>query len=227
MLDSGDKVSFNILLMRLEGPLQSWGLRSQWDERDTSLIPSKSGIIGLLACALGYKRNDKNIELELSEQLKIGIRIDKQGKIIKDFHTILGRPFTIADGKHDDRTIVSNRYFIEDGSFLVAIAGEKDLLEKLKKALCNPVWPLYLGRKSCIPTKPIFDKLTNQYNKFEEAFEQEYWENFFEDEEKEYLMSYIEDEKGTFSQPDAIKVTPVRLYGTTNYIPQKIKLKVN
>ncbi|MFW9879088.1 MAG: CRISPR-associated protein Cas5, partial [Candidatus Thorarchaeota archaeon] len=31
-----------LLVLRLEGPLQSWGLRARWDYRDTSTEPSKS-----------------------------------------------------------------------------------------------------------------------------------------------------------------------------------------
>ena len=43
-----------ILFLRLEGPLQSWGIRSRWDVRETQPEPTKSGVIGLLGCALGY-----------------------------------------------------------------------------------------------------------------------------------------------------------------------------
>ena len=45
-----------ILLLRLEGPLQSWGGRARWDVRDTGRIPTKSGIVGLLGCALDIGR---------------------------------------------------------------------------------------------------------------------------------------------------------------------------
>lgn len=41
------------LLMRLAGPLQSWGTTSRFDQRDTGKEPSKSGVIGLMAAALG------------------------------------------------------------------------------------------------------------------------------------------------------------------------------
>lgn len=36
-----------ILLLRLEGLLQSWGEHSRWDHRDSSDMPTKSGVIGL------------------------------------------------------------------------------------------------------------------------------------------------------------------------------------
>jgi len=44
----------NTVFVRLEGPLQSWGTRARWGERDTELEPTKSGVIGLVACALGW-----------------------------------------------------------------------------------------------------------------------------------------------------------------------------
>ena len=43
----------NTLFLRLEGPLQSWGERGHWAVRDTAPEPTKSGVVGLLGCALG------------------------------------------------------------------------------------------------------------------------------------------------------------------------------
>ncbi len=37
-----------IIILRLTGPMQSWGINSRWNFRDTSTEPTKSGIIGLL-----------------------------------------------------------------------------------------------------------------------------------------------------------------------------------
>ena len=42
-----------LLMLRLEGALQSWGDHSKWDIRDSGDFPSKSGVVGLLACAMG------------------------------------------------------------------------------------------------------------------------------------------------------------------------------
>ncbi|WP_328965794.1 CRISPR-associated protein Cas5 [Streptomyces virginiae] len=41
------------MLLRLTGPLQSWGTHSHFNERDTAAFPTLSGVLGLLACALG------------------------------------------------------------------------------------------------------------------------------------------------------------------------------
>ncbi|MHA1253496.1 MAG: type I-E CRISPR-associated protein Cas5/CasD, partial [Candidatus Helarchaeota archaeon] len=163
------------LILRLEGPLQSWGLRSRWDFRDTTDAPTKSGIIGLLGCALGYKKNDKCLE-ELDEKLKIAVRVEKVGKISTDFHTIIGKSYR-ADGSISESSIVSKREYLEDWHFLVVISGPKELLEECKNALENPKWPVYLGRKSCIPSRPVLEEFTDKYLSIEDALRKIKWGN--------------------------------------------------
>ena len=64
-----------LLILRLEGALQSWGENSKWDARDTAALPTKSGIVGLLACALGWERGDARIA-ELYDTIQIAVRAD-------------------------------------------------------------------------------------------------------------------------------------------------------
>src|SRR5262245_32759321 len=79
----------NTLFLRLEGPLQSWSLRDHWEERSTASEPTKSGVIGLLGCALGLHRGDDRLR-RLSEALRMGVRIDRQGTVLVDYHTTGG-----------------------------------------------------------------------------------------------------------------------------------------
>ncbi|MBA1446825.1 MAG: CRISPR-associated protein Cas5 [Gammaproteobacteria bacterium] len=44
------------LAIRLEGPLQSWGFDSQYNRRNTGLMPTKSAIAGMCCAALGLPR---------------------------------------------------------------------------------------------------------------------------------------------------------------------------
>ena len=74
------------LLIRLEGPMQSWGTTSRFDQRDTGKEPSKSGVIGLLAAALGYDREDWQ-NVEPLTQLKMGVRHDRPGILKRDYQT--------------------------------------------------------------------------------------------------------------------------------------------
>src|SRR5690554_4641662 len=88
-----------VLLLRLEGPLQSWGTRARWDVRDTAREPTRSGIIGLLAAALGYGRGDPRIVDDLEGGLEIGVRVEREGEVLDDYHTVTGFLPT-ADGSY-------------------------------------------------------------------------------------------------------------------------------
>jgi len=150
----------NTLFIRLEGPMQSWGERARWSVRDSATEPTKSGLVGLLACALGWSE-DADLQ-NLSRSIRMGVRCDKQGVLLTDYHTIVGGVLS-AEGKiklnpntHKPESVVSLRTYLHDASFLVVIQAETTLIEKLTKALQNPVWPVYLGRKSCPPTTPVY-----------------------------------------------------------------------
>ncbi|GAA3100623.1 type I-E CRISPR-associated protein Cas5/CasD [Pseudonocardia yunnanensis] len=129
------------LLLRLAAPLQSWGTSSRFSRRGTDRMPSKSGIVGLLAAAQGRRRTDPLDELL---GLQMAVRIDQPGRIERDFQTA-ARP--------GERTpiSVSTRRYLADAVFLVGLHGEDALLEGLHAALRHPHFPLYLGRRSCPP----------------------------------------------------------------------------
>jgi CRISPR system Cascade subunit CasD len=140
------------LLLRLQGPMQSWGTTSRFDERDTQLEPSKSGVLGLLCAALGRDRSEPVEDLAA---LRMGVRVDREGVPMRDYQTATG--VLISSGKPDlTRTVVSPRFYLSDAVFLVGLEGEnRPLLERILTALCAPVWPLALGRKSFVPGMPV------------------------------------------------------------------------
>ena len=139
------------LLIRLAGPMQSWGTTSRFDERDTQLEPSKSGVLGLVCAALGRDRAEPIDDLA---RLRMGVRVDREGMLMRDYQTATG--VMIATGKPAlGRTVVSPRYYLSDAAFLVGLEGEdRHLLETIHAALKQPVWPLSLGRKSFPPSLP-------------------------------------------------------------------------
>lgn len=155
----------NTLFLRLEGPMQSWGDHGQWAVRDSRLEPTKSGIVGLVACAWGINADD---ELrQLSRQIRIGVRCDRPGKPLEDYQTIGGgyeKPMLLqADGylkkiPNSDKPHIEQtwRTYIHDASFLVAVRADAALIEILAEVIQNPCWPVYLGRKSCLPAFPLF-----------------------------------------------------------------------
>ena len=75
------------LLLRLAGPMQSWGTQSRFSVRDTGLEPSKSGVVGLLCAALGLPRHE---EVDHLAALSMGVRVDSEGALKMDYQTAGG-----------------------------------------------------------------------------------------------------------------------------------------
>ena len=142
-----------VLLLRLMGPMQSWGTQSRFSHRDSDLEPSKSGVIGLLCAAMGKPRDDLKTIEKLS-RLKMGIRVDRQGVLKRDYHTALN--VAKAGGGKPKDCEPSERFYLSDACFLVALKGELSLLSDIKNSLAHPVWQLYLGRKAFVPGVPVF-----------------------------------------------------------------------
>lgn len=142
------------LLLRLAGPMQSWGTTSRFDQRDTGKEPSKSGVIGLLAAALGIDRENW-IDLEPLTRLAMGVRHDRPGVPKRDYQT--AQKIISADGKKVHETAVTTRDYLADAVFLVGLeCTDRTLLERAHVALNNPVWPLALGRKSYVPAQSVW-----------------------------------------------------------------------
>lgn len=143
------------LLLRLSGPMQSWGTTSRFDERDSQLEPSKSGVLGLVCAALGRDRAEPVDDLA---KLKMGVRVDREGLLMRDYQTATG--VMSAAGKVDQgRTVISPRYYLSDAAFLVGLEGaDQHFLEQIHGALHTPIWPLALGRKSFPPGDPVWLK---------------------------------------------------------------------
>lgn len=149
------------LLLRLAGPLQSWGERSTFDVRDTASFPTRSGLIGLLACCLGRKRGE---QLDDLAQLTFTIRIDRPGVRVVDYQTTGGAlppggpKVPTADGKGRSPgkgTIQTWREYLSDAVFVVAVTGPVEVVDQTRNALRRPQWHPYLGRRSCPPDAPL------------------------------------------------------------------------
>lgn len=145
------------LLLRLAGPMQSWGIDSKFETRRTEKEPSKSGVVGLLASALG-RRRDENVE-DLAK-LKMGVRIDRPGVMIRDFHMVHNDEMDTRSGpKYHQKyrfSTLTYRNYLSDAVFLVGLEStDLGFLKELDEALHCPVFPLFLGRRSCPATLPI------------------------------------------------------------------------
>lgn len=162
------------LLLRLAGPLQSWGISSRYTERDTGSEPSKSGVIGILAAALGRPRTG---DLDDLARLAMGVRVDQRGVPGYDFQSAGAGDDDpgIAQAMDKQRTVqkrlesfrqgviankgavsISRRHFLQDAVFLVGLEGEDvAFLHELDAALRAPVFPIGLGRRGYVPSCPV------------------------------------------------------------------------
>lgn len=133
------------LLLRLSAPLQSWGDSSRFTRRETRAEPTKSGVIGLLAAAEGRRRTD---QVEDLVRLRFGVRVDQEGRLTRDFQTA-------QRWDTGDRMPLSYRYYLADAVFVAGVEGPVEVLHGLADSLRRPVFPLYLGRRSCPPSTPL------------------------------------------------------------------------
>jgi CRISPR system Cascade subunit CasD len=130
--------------------MMSWGDHSRFTIRDTRREPTKSAVIGLLCAALGRPRWEPVADLTA---LKMGVRINQEGLVQCDYHTV--QDSIKSSGSKGD-TVISQRYYVADADYLVGLEGsDLAFLETLNAALQAPVWQLYFGRKSFVPSRPV------------------------------------------------------------------------
>ena len=206
----------NTLFLRLAGPMQSWGTSSRFQLRRTDAYPSKSGVLGLLLCAMGVCRKDSTLQLEPLVSLLMGVRVDRRGRMDWDFQTAGAKiGIRTAEGKikrtattNEYETLLSRRQYLYDSSFLVALQGNPDTICQCVDALDNPVWPIYLGRKCCIPGEPVFAGV-GSFNSLIESLSSVPWRPRNETIDRNdrsatrTLDAYIEHQSGTPPPADA------------------------
>lgn len=156
------------ILMWLEGPLQGWGYDSCYDRRETLNFPTKSGVLGMVMCAMGKKGPQKDLLAKLNRPMQV-LALNSNLPHLEDFQTI--------GGNYDEKdtwqnlmvpkkpngtkpvggaTIVTHRYYIQGGAYAVFLDVPDEMCETISQALISPVWPLFLGRKCCVPSELIF-----------------------------------------------------------------------
>jgi CRISPR system Cascade subunit CasD len=154
------------LALILDAPMQSWGFSSRFQRRTTGLHPTKSGLIGLLCAALGLAKGspeEGKMMPELAKLKMTSIAIPREVPEtatrlpvlrLEDYHTVLGARH--ANGNVDTDAVVTRRHYLLDARFGVILAGDQTLLKRVAAALQDPVWGVWFGRKSCLPSSPIW-----------------------------------------------------------------------
>ncbi|MEV5434459.1 type I-E CRISPR-associated protein Cas5/CasD [Streptomyces sp. NPDC052682] len=148
------------LVLRLAGPLQSWGERSAFTpERDTAPFPTRSAIVGMFAAAEGIPRHD-TAALGRYTALEFTVRVDRPGLRLVDYHTVGGgqpkdKTAATSGGKNKGAAVITRRHYLADAVFVLAVTGPHDTITRIAEALRHPHWSPYLGRRSCVPDEPL------------------------------------------------------------------------
>lgn len=174
------------LLLWLEAPLQSWGFDSKFGRRDTLKFPTRSGVLGLLCAALGYSGEQKEFLAQMSskQQLVVSyLRNDEKKQtitpepLLMDFQMV-GSGYDNSDpwqsllipktseGKKavGGGSKMTYRYYLQDARFAVVLECSQAESTLFSKALQNPMYDLFLGRKNCVPTEFIYQGVFDSEN---------------------------------------------------------------
>ena len=194
-----------LLLFQLYGPLASWGEPAVGEYRPTATHPGKSQIAGLLAAALGIRRDEDERLAPLAHGYGLAVRIDAEGELLRDYHTTQvppsrkGRRFCTRREEmtaDDLYTILSQRDYRVEAAWTCALwarDGAPYTLQELEHALRRPRFVLYLGRKSCPPALPLNPVLL-EASTLAEAFSK-YSEDHFDKRLSEHLLEPVETDR--------------------------------
>lgn len=156
------------LALWLDAPLQSWGFESRFERRHTAMFPTKSGVLGLVLAAMGVpKGSDREREtlVAFAEPGMVSVMIPRRHgrhknqplpvRRLTDYHTVLGTRTADNPKSRGDYTVPTWRDYLMDARFGVLMPGKYDTVEQAARCLIDPVWGIWLGRKSCPPASPL------------------------------------------------------------------------
>lgn len=161
-----------VIALRFEAPLMSFGGPVVDQEGVTDIFPGRSLLAGLLGNALGWRHGEYEKLNALQVAIDFAVRCDRRPTRIVDYQTVdLSQPFMKSGwttwGKPEERgggsssgTHIRFRPYLADGVFTIALSldvrCEATSFSELRSALREPARPLFIGRKACIPSEPIY-----------------------------------------------------------------------
>lgn len=159
----------NWLLFTLAAPLASFGLPGPVEKRGSSPLPTRSALLGLLAAALGLRRDDAAGLDDLAQRVRFACRVERSGSLLRDYHTIQTPPQPLLKkAPHRTRrdelsfprdqlnTVLSRRDYHEDYRATIGVhCPGTATQQELQQALLRPKFTLYVGRKTCVLAWPL------------------------------------------------------------------------
>jgi CRISPR system Cascade subunit CasD len=149
--------------------MASWGEIAVGESRHSAIYPGKSALLGLMAAALGIRRDEEQRQAVLAAGYRFAVKVISAGHPLRDYHTAQApdsvgkfvyrtRRDELVLGKERLGTILSSREYRCDAFSLVAVVAEDGApysLDEIREALLKPRFHLYLGRKSCPVAAPL------------------------------------------------------------------------
>ena len=164
----------NALILRLDAPLMSFGTVMVDHHGFIDRFPGTAMFVGLIGNALGWEHRDAERLTALQNRLQYAARWDVAPEEMVDYQTVdlaqskMADPFWTTRGKVERRaggsaskgTHQRYRHFWANGLMTVAMSVDDDAdpdLATIGEALARPARPLFLGRKVCLPSRPVLD----------------------------------------------------------------------
>lgn len=162
----------------IDSPMQSWGVSSKFQYRETNEFPTKSAVVGLIAAAMGIDKHASEEVDRLQPIVKLRCTVVKLEKRagsttrLQDFHTVGGGydkkeslyqklSIPVKASGAPFGTVITRRSYLTDASFAVLLDGDSALLETVRAALLDPVWGVWFGRKTCLPATPLSPQIAD------------------------------------------------------------------
>ena len=158
------------LILDFCAPLMAFGGVAIDHVGPTRDFPAASMLTGLFGNALGWHWSDWQAHQSLQDRLIFAARMDVEGRLITDNQnaklekndrgwTTSGSPEG-RDGASYDAPHRRRRDYLADARVAVVLrltdADLSPTLDHLADALNRPARPLFIGRKPCLPTRPLF-----------------------------------------------------------------------
>ena len=173
--------------------MQSWGVESRFGRRETWDFPTRSGILGLLCCAMGARGPQREwlARMRGSAQTVFSFVSKKENPdIIRTAGHLTD--FQMVGSGYDDKdpwenllipktnkgkkavgggTKLTYRMYLCDAVFAVILAVPEDLCPGVSEGLVSPCWDICLGRKCCVPSDLVYRGTFESYGEAEAAMQ--------------------------------------------------------
>ncbi|ODN67682.1 type I-E CRISPR-associated protein Cas5/CasD [Methylobrevis pamukkalensis] len=158
------------LHLRLAAPLVAFGDVAIDHVGPTRDFPAASALTGLLANALGLRREETSAHQALQDRLVFGAMVIRPGRLLTDIQnaklekkdcgwTTWGQP-DVRTGDTYDSPHRRRRDYLADHDCRVVLRlhdlPEGPDLDRLAEVLDRPARPLFIGRKGCLPSAQLF-----------------------------------------------------------------------